>query len=50
VKRFTADSSGATAIEYTLLVMLIAIVVVAAISTIGTNVNSMIQSAANGFN
>ena len=49
VKNFAADISGATAIEYTLLVMMIAIVIVAAITNIGTSVNGMIKNAANGL-
>jgi pilus assembly protein Flp/PilA len=50
VKRFAADTSGATAIEYTLLAMLIAVVIIAAVTTIGTRVNTMISSANTGLN
>jgi pilus assembly protein Flp/PilA len=50
VKCFAADASGATAIEYTLIAMLIAVVVIAALTTIGTTVNTMISNAATGLN
>jgi Flp pilus assembly pilin Flp len=49
VKNFAADASGATSIEYTLVAMLIAVVIVAAITNIGTSVNRMIVSAATGL-
>jgi pilus assembly protein Flp/PilA len=49
VRRFTADASGATAIEYTLLIMLIAIVIIGALTIIGSDVNTMIVSAASGL-
>ncbi len=49
MKRFAADASGATAIEYTLLAMLIAVVIIAALTTIGTKVNTMISGAATGL-
>ncbi len=46
VRRFTADASGATAIEYTLLIMLIAIVIIGALTIIGSEVYALIASAA----
>jgi pilus assembly protein Flp/PilA len=49
VKHFAADASGATAIEYTLIAMLIAIVVIGALTTIGTTVNTMISNASTGL-
>jgi pilus assembly protein Flp/PilA len=49
VKNFAADASGATSIEYTLIGMLIAVVIISALTTIGTQVNSMIASAATGL-
>ena len=48
MRGFAADSGGATSIEYTLVAMLIAVVIVAAITNIGTSVNRMIVSAATG--
>jgi pilus assembly protein Flp/PilA len=49
VRRFVADASGATSIEYTMLAMLIAIVIIGALTKIGTEVNTMIISAATGL-
>ena len=49
MRNFAADTSGATSIEYTLVAMLIAVVIVAAITNIGTSVNRMIVSAATGL-
>ncbi|WP_082494279.1 MULTISPECIES: Flp family type IVb pilin [unclassified Methylobacterium] len=39
-KRFASDESGATAIEYGLIAALIAVVVITALTTIGTNLNA----------
>jgi pilus assembly protein Flp/PilA len=49
VKDFAADSGGATAIEYALLGGLIALVIIASLTSIGGNVNGMIVSAASGL-
>jgi pilus assembly protein Flp/PilA len=38
--RFAKDESGATAIEYGLIVALIAVVIIAAVSTLGTKLNN----------
>ncbi len=43
LKRFSTDESGATAIEYGLIAGLIAVVIIAAITTVGSNL-------ANKFN
>jgi pilus assembly protein Flp/PilA len=40
VTRFVKDESGATAIEYGLIVALIAVVIITAVTTIGTNLNT----------
>ena len=40
VNRFVKDESGATAIEYGLIAALIAVVCIAAMTTIGTNLNT----------
>ena len=40
VTRFVKDESGATAIEYGLIVALIAVVIITAVSTLGTKLNS----------
>ncbi len=38
--RFVRDESGATAIEYGLIAALISVVIVGALTTIGTNLNT----------
>lgn len=38
--KFLRDENGATAIEYGLIAALIAVVIIGALSTIGTNLNS----------
>jgi pilus assembly protein Flp/PilA len=40
IRHFVEDDSGATAIEYGLIAALIAVVVIGALSTIGTNLSS----------
>ena len=40
VNRFLRDESGATAIEYGLIVALIAVVIITAVTTVGTNLKS----------
>jgi pilus assembly protein Flp/PilA len=45
--RFIKDESGATAIEYGLIAALIAVVVITAVSTIGTNLRGTFNNVAN---
>ena len=40
VTRFLKDEAGATAIEYGLIVALIAVVIIGAVTLIGTNLNT----------
>jgi pilus assembly protein Flp/PilA len=40
VSRFMKDESGATAIEYGLIVALIAVVIITAVTTLGTKLNA----------
>ena len=40
VSRFMNDESGATAIEYGLIVALIAVVIIVAVTTVGTNLGT----------
>ena len=40
IHRFLKDESGATAIEYGLIVALIAVVIITAVTTIGTNMKA----------
>jgi pilus assembly protein Flp/PilA len=44
VQRFVQNESGATAIEYGLIVALIAVVIITAVTTIGTNLNTAFNS------
>jgi pilus assembly protein Flp/PilA len=41
VARFFQDESGVTAIEYGLIAALISVVIIAAVTTIGTNLNTV---------
>ncbi|NNM74941.1 Flp family type IVb pilin [Enterovirga aerilata] len=44
MSRFVDDESGATAIEYGLIAALIAVVIISALKTIGTNLNTAFTS------
>ena len=44
IKNFFKDESGASAVEYGLLVALIAVVVIAAVTTIGTKLNKTFET------
>jgi pilus assembly protein Flp/PilA len=47
-KTFLADESGATAIEYGLIAALIAVVIITAVTTVGTNLKGTFNNVANG--
>lgn len=47
--RFLADESGATAIEYALILGMMVIGIVAAVSSVGTATNSAFVAANDGF-
>jgi pilus assembly protein Flp/PilA len=48
LKNFTRDNSGATAIEYGLIASLIAVVIIAAVTTVGTKLtNTFTEVAGN---
>jgi pilus assembly protein Flp/PilA len=49
VRRFLPAQNGATAIEYALIASGIASAIVAAVTTLGGNVNTMWTSVANAF-
>jgi pilus assembly protein Flp/PilA len=49
LKRFKADQSGATAIEYGLIAALIAVVCITALTSIGTNLSASFQSIATSL-
>ena len=46
MKRFAQDESGATAIEYGLIAALIAVVIIGAVTTLGTNLSSKFNKIA----
>ena len=46
VSRFAEDQSGATAIEYGLIIALIAVVIITAVTTIGTNLSTAFNTVA----
>ena len=48
IKNFFKDESGASAVEYGLLVALIAVVIITAVTTLGTNLSDKFQEAATG--
>ncbi len=49
IKRFVSDESGATAIEYGLIVALIAVVIITAVTTVGANLSTKFSSAATSI-
>lgn len=48
--RFAKDQSGATAIEYGLIAGLISVVILAALTTIGTKINTKFTNIAGALN
>jgi pilus assembly protein Flp/PilA len=50
VSNFLGNESGATAVEYGLIVSFIALVVIAGLRTVGTNLNVKFASVSNGLN
>ena len=46
IKNFFKDESGAAAVEYGLLVALIAVAIIVAVRTLGTNLSGTFDSAA----
>jgi pilus assembly protein Flp/PilA len=46
VTRFLKDESGATAIEYGLIAALIAVVIITAVTTVGTNLRTKFNNIA----
>lgn len=48
-KRFLRDESGATAIEYGLIAALIAVVIITAVTTVGTNLTTTFNAVATGL-
>jgi pilus assembly protein Flp/PilA len=46
IKKFFADETGASAVEYGLLVALIAVVITAAVTTLGSNLSTKFDDVA----
>lgn len=49
VTRFARDESGATAIEYGLIAALIAVVIISAVTTLGTTIRAKFQAVTTGM-
>ena len=49
VTRFMKDESGATAIEYGLIVALIAVVIITAVTAVGTNLQTKFNAINSGL-
>ena len=49
VKNFIREEEGATAVEYGLLVALIAVAIIAAVTTLGTNLTAKFNSVATAI-
>lgn len=48
-KRFVADESGATAIEYGLIAALIAVVIISAVTALGTTIKTKFAAVTAGM-
>ncbi|MEZ5946468.1 MAG: Flp family type IVb pilin [Hyphomonas sp.] len=49
LKRLLSDESGATAVEYTLVMALIAIAIIGSITSIGVNINGKMNTIATSI-
>jgi len=49
LKKFMQDESGASAVEYGLLVALIAVVIIAAVSTLGKTISNSFTSTSSAI-
>lgn len=47
--RFVRDTSGATAIEYGMIALFIAVAIIAAVTQLGTTVDGLFAAVANSF-
>jgi len=50
IKNFFKDESGASAVEYGLLVSLIAVAIIVAVTTLGTNLSGTFNKASSQLN
>jgi pilus assembly protein Flp/PilA len=49
ISKFMSDESGATAIEYGLIAALIAVVIIAAVTALGTNISTQFTKVATAI-
>ena len=49
ISRFVRDESGATAIEYGLIAALISVVIITALTTVGTSLNAKFNAVASSL-
>jgi pilus assembly protein Flp/PilA len=49
IRNYLRDDSGATAIEYGLIAALIAVVIIAAVTAVGTNLSTTFTSVSTGL-
>lgn len=49
ISKFMSDESGATAIEYGLIAALIAVVIIAAVTALGTNISTAFDDVATAI-
>ncbi len=49
IRNFFKDESGASAVEYGLLVALIAVVIIAAVQALGTSISTTFKTAADSI-
>ncbi len=49
INKFMNDESGATAIEYGLIAALIAVVIIAAVTTLGTTISGKFEEVTTGM-
>ena len=49
ISRFAKDESGATAIEYGLIVALIAVIIITAVTALGTKISGAFTKASNAI-
>ncbi len=49
IRRFVGNESGATAIEYGLIAGLISVVIIGAVTTVGTNLSAKFTTIANAL-
>jgi len=50
VSRFAKDEAGANALEYALVMILVAFAIVGGAGALGTNINTLFQNTANNVN